>query len=174
MEHKELLNYAIKGLNGEIAEIELKISKGYNIIDKLNKGQEVHITKSRAEMLDTIGNYRQKRDELQQKRDNLLFEEMLADEDRKTQTREENVIKVALSSILSKDTEKLGILFLDEIAEILNKIALKPYCERLGKNYYLLTEEDKQIIAEMQLDDYIEAGERRAREIEQDILNGEG
>jgi hypothetical protein len=173
MDNKELLHYAIKGLGVEIAENELKISKGYNIIDKLNKGQEVNTIKTRAEILETIEKYRQKRDELQKKRDNLLFEEMMAEEDKKTQAREESVIKVALSSILSKDTENLGVLFLDEIAEILNKIALKPYCERLGKNYYLLTEEDKQIIADMQLDDYIEAGERRARETEQDILDGE-
>lgn len=173
MDNKELLNYAIKGLGVEIAENELKINKGYNIIDKLNKGQEVNTTKSRAEILETIEKHRQKRDELQKKRDELLFEEMMVEEDKKTQSREENVIKVALSSILSKDTENLGILFLDEVAEILNKIVLKPYCERLGKRYDILTEEDKKIIADMQLDDYIEIQERFNREVEEGKNNDE-
>lgn len=164
MDNKELIQYAIKGIGIEIAEYESKIDKGYNIIDKINRKEKVNTTKSRAEILETIEKYRQKRDELSKKRDDLLFDEMMADEDRKTQTREENIIKVALSSILSKDTENLGILFLDDVAEILNKLALRPYCERIGKKYYMLTEEDKQIIADMQLDDYITAGEKTIME----------
>ena len=164
MDNKELIQYAIKDIGIEIAEYESKIDKGYNIIDKINRKEKVNTTKSRAEILETIEKYRQKRDELSKKRDDLLFDEMMADEDRKTQTREENIIKVALSSILSKDTENLGILFLDDVAEILNKLALRPYCERIGKKYYMLTEEDKQIIADMQLDDYITAGEKTIME----------
>ena len=164
MDNKELIQYAIKGIGIEIAEYESKIDKGYNIIDKINRKEKVNTTKSRAEILETIEKYRQKRDELSKKRDDLLFDEMMADEDRKTQTREENIIKVALSSILSKDTENLGILFLDDVAEILNKLALRPYCERIGKKYYMLTEEYKQIIADMQLDDYITAGEKTIME----------
>ena len=164
MDNKELIQYAIKGIGIEIAEYESKIDKGYNIIDKINRKEKVNTTKSRAEILETIEKYRQKREEIRKKRDDLLFDEMMADEDRKTQTREENIIKVALSSILSKDTENLGILFLDDVAEILNKLALRPYCERIGKKYYMLTEEDKQIIADMQLDDYITAGEKTIME----------
>jgi polyhydroxyalkanoate synthesis regulator phasin len=164
MDNKELIQYAIKGIGIEIAEYESKIDKGYNIIDKINRKEKVNTTKSRAEILETIEKYRQKRDELSKKRDDLLFDEMMADEDRKTQTREENIVKVALSSILSKDTENLGVLFLDDVAEILNKLALRPYCERIGKKYYMLTEEDKQIIADMQLDDYITAGEKTIME----------
>jgi polyhydroxyalkanoate synthesis regulator phasin len=164
MDNKELIQYAIKGIGIKIAEYESKIDKGYNIIDKINRKEKVNTTKSRAEILETIEKYRQKRDELSKKRDDLLFDEMMADEDRKTQTREENIVKVALSSILSKDTENLGVLFLDDVAEILNKLALRPYCERIGKKYYMLTEEDKQIIADMQLDDYITAGEKTIME----------
>ena len=167
MDRKELLHYAIKGLGVEIAEIEQKISKGYNIIDKINKGQQVNTTKTTTEILETIEKYRQERNDLQQKRDNLLFDEMMADEDRKTQTREENVVKVALSSILSKDTESLGNLFIEEMIEILNKIVLRPYCERIGKRYDLLTDDDRQIIADMQTDDYITIREQYINEVEE-------
>lgn len=167
MDRKELLSYAIKGIGVEIAEYESKIEKGYNMIDKINRNIATETTKSRAEILETIEKFKTVTDELRQKRDNLLFEDMMAEEDRKTQQREENVIKVALSSILSKDTESLGILFLDEVAEILNKIALRPYCERIGKRYDILTEEDKQIIADMQLDDYIRIQEQYNNEVEE-------
>ena len=167
MDNKELLRYAIKGMGVEIAEVELKISKGYNIIDKLNRKEKVNTTKSRAEILDTIQGYKIKRDELRAKRDNLLFDEMMAEEDKKTQTRAENIIKVALSSILSKDTESLGNLFIEEMTELLNKIALKPYCERIGKRYDILTDEDREIIAEMQQQDYISINEEYINEVEE-------
>ena len=78
MDNKELLRYAIKGIEVEIAEIELKINKGYNIINKLNRKEKVNTTKTRAEILETITQYRQIRDSLQQKRDDLLFNEMIA------------------------------------------------------------------------------------------------
>lgn len=167
MDRKELLKYAIKGIGTEISEYESKIEKGYSIIDKLNRKEKVNTTKSREEILETIEKFKATRDKLRKKRDDLLFEDMMAEEDRKTQQREENVIKVALSSILSKDAESLGILFLDEVAEILNKIALRPYCERIGKRYDILTEEDKQIIADMQLDDYIKIREQYINEVEE-------
>ena len=167
MDRKELLRYAIKGIGTEISEYESKIEKGYAVIDKINRNIATETTKSREEILETIAKFKTVRDELRKKRDNLLFEDMMVDEDRKTQQREENVIKVALSSILSKDTESLGILFLDEVAEILNKIALRPYCERIGKRYDILTEEDKQIIADMQLDDYIKIREQYNNEAEE-------
>lgn len=167
MDRKVLLNYAIKGIGVEIAENELKISKGYSIIDRINRKEQVNTTKTRAEILETIEKYKLIRDDLRKQRDDLLFEEMMVDEDRKTQQREENVIKVALSSILSKDTKSLGVLFLDEVAEILNKIALRPYCERIGKRYDILTDEDKQIIADMQLDDYIRVREAFNNEVEE-------
>ena len=64
MDRKELLNYAIKGLGVEIAEKELKISKGYNIIDRINKRERVNTTKTTTEILETIEKYRQERDEL--------------------------------------------------------------------------------------------------------------
>lgn len=173
MNRKELLRYAIKGIGVEIAECESKIDKGYAVIDKINRKQKVNTTKTRAEILETIEKYKTIRDGLIAERDGLLFEEMMVDEDRKTQTREENVIKVALSSILSKDTDSLGNLFIEEMITILNKIVLRPYCERIGKRYDLLTAEDEHIIAEMQLDDYIKAGEKRAREIEEGALDNE-
>jgi hypothetical protein len=167
VDNKELLRYAVKGIETEITEYEGKIEKGYNVIDKINRNIATETTKSRAEILETIEKFKAIRDELTKKRDDLLFDEMMIEEDRKTQQREENVIKVALSSILSKDTESLGILFLDEVAEILNKIALRPYCERIGKRYDILTEEDKQIIADMQLNDYITTREQYINEVEE-------
>ena len=167
MNRKELLGYAIKGIGVEIAENELKISKGYSIIDRMNRGEQVNTTKTRAEILETIEKYKLIRDDLRKQRDDLLFDEMMVDEDRKTQQREENVIKVALSSILSKDTESLGNLFIEEMIEILNKIVLRPYCEKLGKRYDILTDEDKQIIADMQLDDYIKIQEQYNNEVEE-------
>lgn len=167
MNRKELLNYAIKGVGVEIAEVESKIDKGYSVIDKINRSVATETTKTRAEILETIEKYKLIRDELKAQRDDLLFDEMMVDEDRKTQQREESVIKVALSSILSRDTENLGILFLDEIAEILNKIVLRPYCERIGKRYDTLTIDDKKIIAEMQLDDYIKTREQYINEVEE-------
>lgn len=172
MDNKELLRYAIKGIGAEIAEIESKIERGAKVIDEINRGVRTS-KKSREEILNAIQEYQYQRDELRAKRDNLLFDEMMVDEDRKTRTREENVIKVALSSILSKDTENLGNLFIEEMTEILDKIAMRPYCERIGKRYDVLTNEDKKIIAAMQLNDYISAGEKRAAEIEKDLLNGE-
>ena len=37
MDRKEILNYAIKGLESEISAIESKIDRGYNVIDKINR-----------------------------------------------------------------------------------------------------------------------------------------
>ena len=167
MNRKELLNYAIKGIGVEIAEVESKIAKGYSVIDKINRNVATETTKTRAEILETIEKYKLIRDDLRKQRDNLLFDDMMLDEDIKTQQRAENVIKIALSSILSKDTENLGNLFIEEMIEILNKIVLRPYCEKLGKRYDILTEEDKQIIADMQLNDYIATREQYINEVEE-------
>jgi len=167
MDRKELLGYAIKGIGVEIAENESKIEKGYNVIDKINRNIATETTKSREEILQTIEKFKSVRDELIQKRDDLLFDNMMLEEDIKTQTREENVIKVALSSILSKDTESLGNLFIEDMIKVLDKIALRPYCERIGKRYDLLTEEDKQVIADMQSEDYIKMREQYINEVEE-------
>lgn len=166
MNRKELLNYAIKGIGAEITELESKIDKGYNVIDKINRNV-AKTTKSREEILETIEKYQQQRNESIKKRDTLLFDEMMADTDEVTERRENHLIKIALSSILSNDVKHLGNLTLEDISKLLDKIALKPYCERLGKRFDELTEEDKQIIAEMQLDDYIKTREQYINEVEE-------
>ena len=163
MDRKELLNYAIKGLGVEIAEAEGKIEKGYKVIDKINRNMAT-TEKSKEDILETIEKYQQKINELRAKRDTLLFDEMMAETDKQTQTREENIIKVALSSILSNDTKSLGNLFIEEMIEILNKIALKPYCERIGKRYDLLTDDDRKQIEQMQMADYEELTETEITE----------
>ena len=167
MDRKELLDYAIKGIGVEIAEYESKIDKGYSVIDKINRNVAPPTAKSRAEILETIEKYQQKRAILIKKRDDLLFDYLMADTDKATEKREENIIKVALSSILSKDTESLGNLFIEEMIKLLDKIALRPYCERIGKRYDELTEEDKQIIADMQTEDYIRIQKQYSKEVEE-------
>lgn len=167
MNRKELLRYAIKGIGVEIAEIESKIDKGYSVIDKINRKVATTTTKSREEILETIEKYQQQRNELIKKRDRLLFDDLMAETDEATEKREEHLIKISLSSILSHDTHHLGNLTLEDIAQLLNKIALKPYCERIGKRYDELTEEDKQIIADMQMDDYIKTREQYINEVEE-------
>ena len=72
---KEILNYAIKGLESEISAIESKIDRGYNLIDEINR-KVAKTKKTREEILETIEKYQQKRDALIKKRDNLLFDEM--------------------------------------------------------------------------------------------------
>jgi DNA-directed RNA polymerase len=171
MKRKELLQYAIKGLNVEIAEYENKIDKGYAVIDKINRNVAPPTAKSKEEITEKIKEYQQKRAEILKKRDVLLFDEMMAETDEATERREQHLIKIALSSILSDDVRHLGNLTLEDIAKLLNKIVLRPYCERIGKRYDELTEEDKQIIADMQLDDYITAGEKRAEEIQEGYDN---
>jgi hypothetical protein len=170
---KELLRYAIKGIGVEIAECESKIDKGYSVIDKINRKQKVNTTKTRAEILETIEKYQQKRNELIQERERLLFDDLMAETDEATEKREEHLLKITLASVLSDDVKSLGSLVLEDIRKLLNKIVLRPYCERIGKRYDELTAEDEHIIAEMQLDDYIKAGEKRAREIEEGALNNE-
>lgn len=167
MDRKELLDYAIKGIGMEISECESKIEKGYNVIDKINRNVAPPTAKSREEIAKTIEEYQQKRATLVQKRDALLFDYMMVDTDKATEKREENIIKVALSSILSKDTESLGNLFIEDMIKLLDKIALKPYCERIGRRYDELTEEDKQIIADMQTEDYIRIKEQYINEVEE-------
>lgn len=167
MDKKELLDYAIKGIGMEISKCESKIDKGYSVIDKINRNIATETTKSKAEILETIEKYQQERSKLIQKKDKLLFDYMMADTDEVTQRREENIIKVALSSILSKDTESLGNLFIEDMIKLLDKIALKPYCERIGRRYDELTEEDKQIIADMQTEDYIKMREKYIDEVEE-------
>ena len=171
MNRKELLDYAIKGLGVEIAEYESKIDRGYSIIDKINRNIATKTTKSREEILKTIEEYQQKRSKAVQKRDELLFDYMMIDTDEATERQENNLIKIALSSILSNDVKHLGNLTLEDIAKLLDKIALKPYCERIGKRYYELTEEDKQIIADMQTDDYIRIQEEYRIEVEEGYEN---
>ena len=167
MNRKELLQYAIKGLDVEIAECESKIDKGYAMIDKINRNVAPPTAKSREEIIEKIKEYQQSRAERMQKRDRLLFDEMMAETDEATDKRETLIIKIALSSILSHDTHHLGNLTLEDIAKLLDKIALKPYCERIGKRFDELTEEDKQIIADMQLDDYIATREQYINEVEE-------
>lgn len=87
MNRKELLNYAIKGLGAEISELESKIDRGYNLIDKINRNV-AKTTKSREEILETIEEYQQERNELIKKRDSLLFDEMMADTDRATEEKD--------------------------------------------------------------------------------------
>lgn len=167
MNRKELLRYAIKGIGVEIAECESKIDKGYSIIDKINRNVAPPTTKSKAEVLATIEKYQQERSELIKKRDRLLFDDMMAETDEATERREENLIKIALSSILSNNIKHLGNLTLEDISKLLDKIALRPYCERIEKRYDELTEEDKQIIADMQMDDYIRIQEQYRKEVEE-------
>ena len=167
MNRKELLDYAIKGLDVEIAEIESKIDKGYAMIDKINRNVAPPTAKSREEITEKIQGYQQKRAERIQKRDKLLFDEMMAETDEATERREQILIKVALSSILSHDTHHLGNLTLEDIAKLLDKIAMRPYCERIGRRYDELTEDDKQIIADMQTEDYIRTQEQYRREVEE-------
>ena len=78
MDRKELLGYAIKGLEAEISELESKIDRGYNVIDKINRNV-AKTTKSREEILETIEEYQQKRNGFIKKRDNLLFDEMMTE-----------------------------------------------------------------------------------------------
>ena len=78
MDMKEILDYAIKGLESEISAIENKIDRGYNLIDEINRNV-AKTTKSREEIFETIEKYQQKRDALIKKRDNLLFDEMMAE-----------------------------------------------------------------------------------------------
>jgi hypothetical protein len=170
---KELLRYAIKGIGVEIAECESKIDKGYSVIDKINRKQKVNTTKTRAEILETIEKYQQERNELIQKRERLLFDDLMAETDKATERREEHLLKITLASVLSDDVKSLGSLVLEDIRKLLDKIVLRPYCERIGKRYDELTAEDEHIIAEMQLDDYIKAGEKRAREIEEGASDNE-
>ena len=72
------MNYAIKGLESEISAIKSKIDRGYNQIDEINRNVS-KTTKSREEIFETIEKYQQERDALIKKRDNLLFDEMMAE-----------------------------------------------------------------------------------------------
>ena len=78
MDMKEILDYAIKGLESEISAIESKIDRGYNLIDEINRNV-AKTTKSREEIFETIEKYQQERDALIKKRDNLLFDETMAE-----------------------------------------------------------------------------------------------
>lgn len=166
MKRKELLRYAIKGIGVEIAEFESKIDKGYAVIDKINRNV-IKTKKTKTEIIEAIEKFQQKRDILIKKRDKLLFDDLMAETDEATQTREEHLLKIALSSILSNDVKHLGNLTLQDIARLLDKIAMRPYCERIEKRYDELTEDDKQIIADMQLDDYIKTREQYINEVEE-------
>lgn len=72
------MDYAIKDLESEISAIESKIDRGYNLIDEINRNV-AKTTKSREEIFETIEKYQQKRDAFIKKRDNLLFDEMMAE-----------------------------------------------------------------------------------------------
>lgn len=168
MNRKELIQYAVKGLSAEIAGHEERLMKGYNCLDKINRGETLKSGKTRAEIIDIINEKEQIINDLIKKRENLLWEEAMFEDTEKERTRAENIIKVGLSSILSKDTESLGSLFLEEMQKLLDKMALLPYCKIIGKRYEELTAEDFNIISEMQAEDYIKAGERRAEEIEEE------
>ena len=63
MDRKEILNYAIKGLESEISAIESKIDRGYNLIDEINSNI-AKTTKSREEILKSIEKYQQERNDL--------------------------------------------------------------------------------------------------------------
>ena len=78
MDRKEILNYAIKGLESEISAIKSKIDRGYNLIDEINR-KEAKTKKTREEILETIEKYQQEINALIKKRDNLLFDEMMAE-----------------------------------------------------------------------------------------------
>ena len=67
MDMKEILDYAIKGLESEISAIESKIDRGYNLIDEINRNI-AKTTKSRQEILKSIEKYQQKRNALIKKK----------------------------------------------------------------------------------------------------------
>lgn len=81
VERKELLNYAIKGLGADISAIEERIERGYNLIDRINKGT-AKTEKTVTEIYEAIGKYQAEIKALNSKRDDLLFEEMMADENK--------------------------------------------------------------------------------------------
>ena len=72
------MNYAIKGLKSEISAIESKIDRGYNLIDEINR-DVAKTTKNREEIFETIEKYQQEINALIKKRDNILFDEMMAE-----------------------------------------------------------------------------------------------
>jgi hypothetical protein len=62
MEKKELINWAIKGINAEIEELDASIRKGNEYLLKLYRGEPVKTKKSVTEIREII---REKKDEME-------------------------------------------------------------------------------------------------------------
>lgn len=54
LKHDEIIKYAIKGLEAEIAEHEKKIQKGYKYLKEIQAGNQVNTPKTESEIMDII------------------------------------------------------------------------------------------------------------------------
>lgn len=57
LKHEEIINYAIKGLQAEIAEYEKKVRKGYKYLEDIRAGKPVKTPKTENEIMDIIQKY---------------------------------------------------------------------------------------------------------------------
>ncbi len=54
MTAKEILQYAVKGINAEIEQLEKDIKQGYKFIEQIDNGEKVKTPKSKYEILEII------------------------------------------------------------------------------------------------------------------------
>lgn len=52
LNQKQILQYAIKGLSAEIAELEKQVKKGYDLVKQIENGEKVNTPKTKFEILD--------------------------------------------------------------------------------------------------------------------------
>ncbi|NLY47363.1 MAG: hypothetical protein GX053_15490 [Tissierella sp.] len=65
LKHEEIINYAIKGLQAEIAEYERKVREGYKYLEDIRAGKPVKTPKTENEIIDIIHKYEAEIERLQ-------------------------------------------------------------------------------------------------------------
>lgn len=164
MKQIELMEWAIAGINAEIDKLATARIKGYSLLEAVKRGETNRTTKSIEEIQSVIKTKEKAIDELISKRENLDFDRMMAEHDEQLEDKERRIVAVALNECIKNSNNNLGVYTVEVMQNLLRKIELKPYYERLNKRYDELTQQDYNRILEMQIAEEIEQGEREVEE----------
>ncbi len=83
LNYKQILEYAIKGINGEIEQLEKEVKQGYKFIEQIENGEKVKTPKTKYEIYAICRKKNEKIKQLDKERFELSFELSELEEEKK-------------------------------------------------------------------------------------------
>lgn len=74
LSQKEILQFAVKGLESEIEKLETSIKQGYKLISQIDNGEKVKTTKPRHEILAAVTEKADEKEKLEKEKFNLEWQ----------------------------------------------------------------------------------------------------